>query len=365
MLLTTELRPGGAERVVHDLACGLDRSVVEPVVAALDGRGVYAERIRKSGVEVIDLGATRCRDLAVIWRLRRHLRERSIDLLHTHLIHAAVIGRLAARPLGIPTLSTAHIVDRRPVWWHFALDRWTARWCMETLCVSEAVKQFLMSRTGLPDAHYHVLHNGIDLARFEDLPEKNEARAALGLPGGELLIGALGRFERQKGLDIFLHALSILDKRGDLPSWRAAVAGYGPEEEALRSLASSLELGERLHWAGYREAEAFFPALDVVAFPSRWEGFGLVLVEAFAAGCAVVASGVDSIPEIATHEKDALLVAPDDPDALAHALAGVLLDPVKRNALAAAAHRRSGDFALQRMLSAHAEVYRAALATFS
>lgn len=358
MLLTTEMRPGGAERIVHDLALHLDRSRYEPVVCALDGRGEMAERIRAGGVEVYDLGARTRTDFGAIWRLRKLLRKKRIRLLHTHLIHATVVGRLAARPLRIPTVATSHIVERRPVGWHFWLDRLTSAWCRREICVSEAVRRFQIEKTGLPPSFFTVIHNGIDLNRFQSAPGKQECRADLAVPEGKLLVGALGRFDRQKGLDVFLRALAELKDVSDLPNWHGVLAGYGPEEARLRALRKELGLDADLTMAGYREAERFLSALDLCVVPSRWEGFGLVAVEAMACGVPVIASRVDSIPELIEDGRDGTLVPPDDPAALAQALAELLKDTETRARLGNQARSRAEQFSLTTMIDAHQRLYR-------
>jgi len=358
LLLITELRPAGAERVVLETAARLDRQRFTPLVAALDGRGEYAEKIRDLGVSVFDLGAYRRTDLPVIWRLRKTLRENNIRLVHAHLIHASVVGCLAARPLGIPVVTTAHIVDRRPVWWHFLLDRLTARWRRKTLCVSEAVRRFHQQKTGLPDSHYQVVRNGIDVARFQSHPPKIAARERLGLPQDVFLAGAIGRFDRQKGFDVFLRALA----QSPLAHIHAAVAGYGPEENRLKTLATELGLNKRVHWPGFVAVpEVFYGALDVCVVPSRWEGFGLVAAEALAAGVPVVASDVDSLPEIVRDEIEGRLVPPDDPVALAEAIRWVADDSERRGRLSANAAARGREFPVERMVSETEAVYEAYL----
>lgn len=361
MLLTTELRPGGAERIVYELARGVDPSRFAMSVAALDGRGEYAERIRAAGREVLDLRARSRFDLGVVTRLRQVLRKRRIELLHTHLLHANIVGRLAARGTGIPVISTCHIAERRRVPWHFWLERLTAGLCRTEVCVSRAALARQREKTGLPESFFRIIHNGVDLTRFRPGGDKNAARAALGLPQEALVLGALGRFDRQKGFDVFLRAAALAAAADAGSELYFALAGYG-EEEPLRRLAASLRLGPRLRFAGYAgEPERFYAALDLCAVPSRWEGFGLVAAEALGCGVPVVASRVDSLPELVRDGVDGLLVAPDDPEALAQALLELAHAPDRRAAMSAAAVARAQEFGLDKMLRNYEELYAAVL----
>ncbi|MBN2711790.1 MAG: glycosyltransferase [Planctomycetes bacterium] len=359
--LITELYPGGAERIVLDLCSAMDRDEFMPLVAALDGRGEYADLLRERGIEVIDLGAySRC-DLGVIWRLRKILREWSIDIVHAHLIHSSVVGRLAARPLAIPVVSTSHIVDRRGVWWHFLLDRLTARWCAAEICVSKAVKNFLIEKTGLEEKLFNVIYNGLDFSRFDKVKPKAEARKELGLPGDEMLVGVLGRFDAQKGIDIFIRAASVLAKSGECENLHFVVAGYGEKEGELKNLARVAGLGESLTFVGYRQAQDFFPALDIAVCPSRWEGFGLVVLEAMYCGLPVIASEIDSLPEIINNGEDGILVAPENPQALADCIAGLAKDGGLRAKFSSKARDRAKDFSLEKMVNGYRSVYQSLL----
>lgn len=353
-MLITELEPGGAERVLWQLVRGL-REDFALTVAALDGRGEYAGHIRAEGVEVIDLGARNVAYLLpAILRLRRLLRARKFCLLNTHLFHAGIVGRLAAAGTGVPVIGTAHIVERRNVPWRFWLERLTAGLCKREICVSAAVRDFLRGKTGLPLEYYHVIHNGIDTGLFCPPADKSAARRALGFGANETLVGFLGRFDPQKGADVFLAAL-------DQPPLRArtdfipVLAGYGAELKRLRALAP-----QRAVFTGYQpRPELFLQALDICVVPSRWEGFGLVAIEAQACGAAVIASRADSLPELITHDRSGLLFAPGDAGELAAAVARLIDDPALRSALARAGMESAAAYTVPRMCAQYRELFRA------
>lgn len=364
----TELRPGGAERVLLELMSRIDRERFDPVVAALDGRGEYGERIQAVGVPVVDLGAPTVYHGRALLRLRSLIRAFAADLVHTHLFHASIAGRLAAGPLNlggrpVPTVASCHIVERRAKRWHFWLNRWTMRWCRRVVCVSEAVRAFQQARLRLPPERFTVIYNGLDMSRFANPSSRATARARLEVPAESALIGALGRLDRQKGFDVLIRAFAeppLRDALGpDGRPVRLVLGGYGPEEPELRRVVARLRLGARVTFAGLQAgAEHFLPAMDVVAVPSRWEGFGLVTLESMALGLPTVASRVDSIPEVLRDGVDGLLLPAEAVAAWSQGLADLIADPPRRATYAKQGQRRAQDFTASAMTQQHESLYR-------
>src|SRR5205807_893383 len=140
------------------------------------------------------------------------------------------------------------------------------------------------------------------------------------LAGGPL-VGAIGRLEHQKGFDVLIRALASVDDA------RLVVMGDGSERASLEQLARDVGVADRVVWTGWRDdARRYFAAVEVVALPSRFEGFPLTLLEALLARAAVVATDVGSIAEVVRNGDTGLLVPPDDPAALAVAIRRLLKD---------------------------------------
>lgn len=362
LLLTTELHPAGAEQVVFELATRLSRERWSVTVAALrspgGADGAVAEALSAAGVDVRPLRLRGKLDLRGALRLARLLRALRPALVHAHLFHGNLAARLLAPSAGARVISTIHVVERRRLPARPWLERLLAGRDDATVCVSEAVRRHAQTALGARSDRLRVIENGIDLARFAPPPEpdraRREARAALGLPADAPIVGAVGRLDRQKGLDVLLEAFARLAPLH--PSAVLALAGGGPEEEALRGLARARRLEARVRFLGHRrDVPAVLAALDVFCMPSRWEGFGLALAEALACGKPVVASAVDSLPEVLGEA--GLLVPPERPLALADALGALLGDPPRRASLARAARVRAERFSVERMIAAYDALY--------
>jgi glycosyltransferase involved in cell wall biosynthesis len=368
--LITELRPGGAERIVYELARGLpsDRYTVE-VCSLRPATGAVAGWLREAGIGVHSLEITHKLDLGAIGRLRALLRRGAFGILHTHLFHANMVGRLAARH-GVPpiVLGTIHIAERRFRPWHFWLDRMTLGPHGVEVCVSQAVRDFTRERTRLAPERFRVISNGVDLSRFDRYADADvrktaarELRSEFGFSPETRVAVAVGRLEDQKGYPDLLEAWARLRNDARLAVSGAAliVGGEGRERPALEAQIRRLGLGNRVRLPGHREdIPKFLAGADLLAFSSHYEGFGLALVEAMAAGLPVVATAVDSVPEVLGDSPAGHLVPPRDPDALAHELAETIaLAPDRRESLAVLARARAQTFSLPKMLNAYAELY--------
>jgi glycosyltransferase involved in cell wall biosynthesis len=179
-----------------------------------------------------------------------------------------------------------------------------------------------ITRQGWPANRVHHLPNfSPDMA--------NVAPASLGLPTGAQLVLALGRLHRNKGFDVLVRALPAL------PAVHAVIAGEGPERAALLELALHAGVSDRLHLPGWRtDTAALLAAADLLVCPSRHEPLGNVVIEAWSARRPVVATAADGPRELIASGRDGLLVPPEDPNALAHAMRSLLED--RRHAMALA-----------------------------
>ena len=174
---------------------------------------------------------------------------------------------------------------------------------------------------------------------------------------------AIGRHVPQKGFDVVLRAVAELGQTSQ-GEFDLLLAGDGPEQAALRTLAEELGLAERVRFVGrveHAQALALFAGCLFFVLPSRHEPFGLVNLEAMAAGKAVVASRVGGVPEIVVDEETGLLIPAEDVSALAGALARLAGDPGLRGRFGAAGHRRAELFAWPTVVERYLAVYERVL----
>lgn len=346
--MITELRPAGAERIVFELATRLDRRRFDPHVLALWSMGgvdgPFAQHLREAGVPVHMLRVGSKVDLTRVPPLVQLLRELRPGILHAHLFHANLVARLVAPLVGHPkVIATHHVVERRKLGPRLVLDRLTARLDDRTVAVSDAVARFARAECGANGVL--VVPNGLDLAPF---------RVLNGVAESAKVVGALGRLDPQKGHDTLIRAWPrVLEKH---PDASLVIAGEGLLRQDLERLVARLGLERSVALQGHRsDVPRFLASLAVFSMPSRWEGFGLALVEALAAGKPCVASDVDSLPEVLGCA--GVLVPKDDPDALASAIVGLLDDPARRAELSLRARARAERFSIEKMVEAYEKLY--------
>ncbi len=347
---------GGIINVTNGLSA--DRFRVS--ICALDSQETFSERIRRPDSGYHLLPKRDCVDWLLIGRLARLCRRTHVDLIHSHNWGTFLYSVLAARLARVPivhgehgkNLSELNEVNRPKVW----AKRILGRGVDGLITVSQAIAEE-WAGYGIPTSKIQWIPNGVDLERFQPRQNAAELRHSFGLPEQALLIGSVGRFDPIKNYEVLLEALSRLAPR--FPATSLAFLGDGPQEPALRSVAKSLGVAERVHWLGRRpDPQNFLPALDIFVLPSLGEGMSNVVLEAMASGLPVVCADLPGHREVFTPDVEGIVVSPCDGERLAEALALLISDRERRLALGAAAHRRAvARFNLQRMISDYERLY--------
>jgi len=336
------LELGGAETRLVSLLKGLDRRRFAPEVAYFLGPGTLVGELEEAGVPCSKFPLDRLPSAPLFGQpvppllgLARTLRRGRFAICHTHLVHAGLLGRFAARLASTPVLvHTQHCAfHSKELTWFYRLDRRT--WWMNRaiIALSEAIARYV--REHRPRMRVEVIRTGIDPAAFAAGEEQRaSARQRMGIPEGTAVIGTVANFRDQKGYGVLVPALARV--RQSYPNFVAIFAGHGPlRDQVWRSLAEhGLEKQVRIIGT-VRDVREVLHALDLFVLSSHWEGFGKVLIEAMASGLPVVATRVEAIPEVVPEGVAGLLVRPGDPYALAEAILSLLGDPERSRALGA------------------------------
>ncbi len=204
-----------------------------------------------------------------------------------------------------------------------------------------------------------VIANGVDVNRFRPRSVGEEADAPVRFI-------YVGRLEPVKGVDLVLQAATLLRSAlpGGAPAWSLTLAGDGSQRAALEAQAHALGLADRVRFLGTRQDVAnLLSSNDVLVLPSRWEGMPNVALEAMACGLPVIATAVGGTPEVVAHRETGILVPPEQPLALAQAMAVLLADASLREKMGQAGRRRvETEFSIDTAVARTEALYRELLA---
>ena len=318
------LGAGGAETVLVELARAAPSAGLRLIVVALsdpdpDARvDERAPMLRALGATVYEMHAARY-DIGAAAKLAAILRDERVDIVHTHLKHADVVGGIAARMAKVPSVSTLHVIEVPRSLPH-RLQVKTAvharrRLSHTVIAVSHAQRRWYLEYAG-DDAPIRVVPNGV----FEPCVVRDRAavRAELGVGDDEVLALCVSLMRPEKGHADLLAAIRALPDGLRLVT---ALAGDGPlAQQFSAEIESDPVLRARTRMLGFRSDVAdLFAAADFVIQPSLEDALPTTLISALAAGRPIVATDVGGIPDIVTPECG-VLVAPNRPSALAAAM---------------------------------------------
>jgi glycosyltransferase involved in cell wall biosynthesis len=372
IVLAAEPTGGGVLRHVLDLAEGLPRRGFRVLlVHARRGiEGAFAERLAcrgEYGYETMSLDVQRApggHDVGATVALRRAIREfGGADVLHGHSSKAGALARLGRWSRARKVVYTPHAwYTQNPALG--AASRSAYRLIERTLAVvtdriisvsrDEAEHAVAL---GIGRRKLVLIENGIETWTPEHVARTRAAtRATLGIGEHHVVVGFLGRLAPQKAPDVAAHVFKrLLDER---PETRVVLAGDGPEAAHVSALMGELGIADRVVALPAANGPDVIPAFDVFLMTSRYEGFPYVLLEALAAGCAIVTTRVGGVADCVVDDVNGSVVDSMDPDPIARAVLAIVNDAERLAAMRTQARERAALFSIDRMLDRTADLYR-------
>jgi len=342
LLVVTGMSMGGAERVVADLSDALAKAGHDVLLVYLkEPMEVWP---RRPEVRAACVGINSVADLVPGFaRFRRLVREFKPDVVHSHMFHATLVARIARMTMRIPslvsTMHTAYDGGRLKALAYRLTDRLSD---ISTNVSVEAVDAFVAGGA-VRAGRMLAVHNGIDVDEFRPSAEaRAKVRADFDIPAGCRLFLAAGRLGWSKDYPNMFKALALLPAELD---YQLLIAGDGSLRGSLEKMVGDLGLSARVRFLGIRrDIPDLMAAADVFVLSSVGEGFGLVVAEAMASECLVVATDAGGVREVLGDA--GFLVPSQDPRALADAL-------VKASAMAPEDARRKGSDARRRVVESY------------
>lgn len=286
------------------------------------------------------------KDMCALFRLYQIYRSRRYQLVHTHSIKAGLLGRLAAWlarvPMVVHTIHGAPFVignDLRSKV-YFLYERLLGYLTQRVICVGEVLRQEVMAWKVLPAEKLTTIYSGIDFSSCVPRQTVVEMKQKLGLEEAWPIVGCVGRLTEQKAQQYLVEAIALLKPK--YPEIKLMLVGDGELRPLLEKRIQELGHSSNVCLLGERDDVVdLLNILDVYAMSSRWEGVGRALTEAMYMGIPIVATSVNGVTEVISHEKTGLLVSPDDSCGLAGAIDRLVSDRELAKRFGSTAHQKA------------------------
>ncbi len=333
----------GNVHVAVDLACVQSDAGCD--VLFVSGGGTFEAMLYQHGVHHINLELNQKKPLSLlyaVWELTRVVQTFRPEVIHAHMMGCAAVGWAVSHITGVPLVTTVHNSFDR----HSRLMRLGRR----VVAVSLAEKKHLISQGYQADSVDVVMNAPVNSPRERFMV--NEVDPVLQSP----CVVAVCGLHRRKGLFDLLDACAMSFRK--FPEWRLYVAGEGPDREALENHARSAGIADHVTFLGFvASPRAILLQADLFVLCSYADPCSLVIGEARAAGCAIVATAVGGTPEMLEYGCAGTLVPPGRPEKLASELRKLMLDPAARDRLRRASWEGSEVFNVNRLVGDYDRVY--------
>ncbi|MBM3247924.1 MAG: glycosyltransferase [Candidatus Omnitrophica bacterium] len=325
--IAEDLSIGGVEELFRIIVTGLDRKKYNVYVCCIEEGGQTAKELIEAGIKVDILGMKSYHNLFNILRLKKYIKERKIDIIHSHMYFSNTFARIAAILARTPILiSTAYssyyeFKKRNILMAHF-LSKFTDR----IIAVSNSIKEFTVKQQKISADKFTVIHDCASTEKFSKDIDSFLVKRGLGIDSDYSVVGCVARLNIVKGHSYLIQAAAEVLKID--PKVKFLLVGDGPLKDELQELSAHLGIKDNIIFTGSRrEIPEMVSAMDIFVLPSALrEGCPLSILEAMAMSRPVIASRLGGIPEEVEDGKSGILVTPKDSKALADAIIKLLSD---------------------------------------
>ncbi len=346
---------GGAEILLKNIARYFNGIDQELVIVYFLGTG----NILENGIQqckIYNLSKDGKFNLFSIFKLIKIIKHHKVKIVHTHDPQSGIIARIAAFVCGVKIiLSTRHnpdLIGSQPL--VYMLENYLLKKNDGIIAISKAVEQRLIHHYRIKKEIIKIIYNSIDLSLFTTNRKKNV------FENRNIKICTVARLIPQKGVDILIHAFKLLTTKKPMSS--LIIVGDGPERKSLELLVKTLGLNDKIIFLGKLDQDQVIRTLreiDLFVLASRWEGFGIALIEAMAMEKAVIGSDVDGISEIIEHGINGMLFQKGNHQNLSEVMIQVIDDNLLHQGLATNARQTVlSKYGIEQYCNSLAEEYR-------
>ncbi|MFA5644637.1 MAG: glycosyltransferase [Patescibacteria group bacterium] len=302
LYIIPSLSSGGAERFILDLIYSLDKNIFEPSLLLFDKKGLFYDEAINKGIKIETLKKNFKLDLFNFYKIYKYIKKEKPAIVHTQL-GGDIYGKLATKLIGgIKIVSTEQNVLQNDNIVNTFLKKITANFSDKIIAISSAVKDDIIARYKLPASKVELIPNGVNIEKFNKT-EKDSS------DNKKIFLGSIGRLVPQKNFSLLFQALSLVDNK----NFECQIVGEGELKTKLEQEINLLGLSDKVKLLGSRnDINNFLVKLDFFVLPSKWEGLGVVLLEAGLAKLPVLASATGGITDIIKDDQTGKLFKNND-----------------------------------------------------
>jgi glycosyltransferase involved in cell wall biosynthesis len=313
MLITHDLAIGGLQQVVVNICKTIDREKYDVSVLCLRNLGEYVPEIEKLGIKVFLLPLKNSTDYLSFLKVAKILRQQKIDVIHTHNSQPMIDGTIGALLAGVKSIVHTEHGTIFPDKKRYMVAEWfVSHFIYKIVGVSEPTAKNLEHFLKINPKKILTIMNGIDGQKFDIKIDAAKKRQELGLNKNDIILGTIGRLVMEKGYTYLLKAMHLIMHH--CPQIKLLIVGDGYLSNSLKNEAATLNLNNNVIFTGNRlDVPELLKIFDIFILSSISEGLPIVLLEALAAKCPIIATDVGGIPKVITNGINGSLIPAKNP----------------------------------------------------
>lgn len=366
LMLTSSTGFYGAENVVIELLSELKKKGIKVYFGIFENSSnahfTIAEKVKQYISDVTVFPCNGKVDIRTILLLRRFIDKNDIDIIHSHKYKTNLYSLLASISTKSLLIATCHnwLSDNINMRLYEWLDKKVLKKFDKVIVVSDEVKEKII-KSGLHSSKVLKIGNGISIEKYSTQSEREKIRTEFGISSERIVIGSVGRLDRNKGVIYLLKAAKALLK--EYKSICLLIVGDGPSKQDLYDEALELGIGNNVIFTGFRnDISSIFSAFDIFVLPSLKEGLPMVLLEAMASRIPVIATRVGDIPIVIKHKETGLLINTENTIELENAVKLLIKDKNLATLMAEQAFNKViNEYSSESMATNYIKVYKSIL----
>jgi glycosyltransferase involved in cell wall biosynthesis len=279
--------------------------------------------------------------------------------VHTHgltgILYAGPIYAFGSLP---PVVHTFHFGNYPHLKKKYLIGEMVcAKFINQLISVSDVQRENLIKYLHINPAKIKTIWNGVSPSLEQSQQTISNKRAEFGYHSDDIVIGCVAVLTKQKGVENFLEAISLI--KNQFKNAKFLIVGGGPLQQELQEKAKNLNIANKVHFAGWRsDAREILPILDIYVMPSLWEAFSVALLEAMAAKLPIIVTDIAEHSKLIKHKVRGLLIPPRDPKALADAIATLVNNREMRKGFAQSSYQFFlQNLTIEKMIEKHEQLY--------